>query len=195
MGRDWTGTSKGVFLTNGCSNHSDSVRQEHDFYATPSSAVEALLGVEKFCDQIWECAVGLGHISSVLKAHGHKVLETDLVDRMGKETSDFLEDNRDWAGDIITNPPYSKALDFVRHSLGVVKTGHKVAMLLKITFLEGQERRKMFDVTPPKKVWVFSKRITCAKNGDFLTTKSSAVCYAWFVWEKGYTGDTIVKWI
>jgi len=23
----------------------------------------------------------------------------------------------------------------------------------------------------------------------------SAVAYAWFIWEKGYKGDTIVKWI
>lgn len=30
-------------------------------------------------------------------------------------------------------------------------------------------------------------------NGNF--TGSSAVCYAWFVWEKGFKGDTTVKWI
>lgn len=23
----------------------------------------------------------------------------------------------------------------------------------------------------------------------------SAVSYAWFVWQKGYKGDTIIKWI
>jgi len=195
MVRDWTGTSNSVFFTNGCSSHSDSERQEHDFYATPSSAVEALLGVEKFCDQIWECAVGLGHISSVLKAHGHEVLETDLIDRMGNETSDFLKDDRDWDGDIITNPPYSKAMEFVRHSLDLLHEGRKAAMLLKITFLEGQKRRKLFDVHPPKTVWVFSKRITCAKNGNFSEVKDSAVCYAWFVWEKGHKGGAVVDWI
>ena len=35
-----------------------------------------------------------------------------------------------------------------------------------------------------------------ANNGDFGGFKaSSAVCYAWFVWQKGYTGDAVVKWI
>ena len=32
-------------------------------------------------------------------------------------------------------------------------------------------------------------------NGDFKTFTSSAVAYAWFVWEKGYTGETGIKWI
>ena len=38
----------------------------------------------------------------------------------------------------------------------------------------------------------------CAKNGNFQQMKEgggSAVAYAWFVWEKGYIGDTKVHWI
>lgn len=31
-------------------------------------------------------------------------------------------------------------------------------------------------------------------NGNFAAMEGSAVCYAWFVWEKGYKGDTIVRW-
>lgn len=31
-------------------------------------------------------------------------------------------------------------------------------------------------------------------NGDFDMYGSSAAAYAWFVWEKGYQGETIVKW-
>lgn len=34
-----------------------------------------------------------------------------------------------------------------------------------------------------------------AINGDFENINSSAVCYAWFVWEKGYKGQTIIDWI
>ena len=33
-------------------------------------------------------------------------------------------------------------------------------------------------------------------NGDFKKYNyNGAVAYAWFVWEKGYKGDTILKWI
>lgn len=31
--------------------------------------------------------------------------------------------------------------------------------------------------------------------GDFSKTKSSALCYAWFIWEKGYDGQTTLDWI
>lgn len=67
-------------------------------------------------------------------------------------------------------------------------------MFLKIQTLEGQKRYdEIFSKYPPRTIYVFIKRIECAKNGIFIN--SSAVCYAWYVWEKGYKGDTIVKWI
>ena len=31
-------------------------------------------------------------------------------------------------------------------------------------------------------------------NGDFEAFGSSAAAYAWFVWEKGFKGETTVKW-
>lgn len=98
--------------------------------------------------------------------------------------------------DIITNPPYSKAQEFVEHALDISSDGCKVAMFLKIQFLEGKSRRALFDKHPPKTVYVSTGRLRCAMNGDFEKyAKSNAVCYAWYVWVKGYTGDTVIKWI
>ena len=72
-------------------------------------------------------------------------------------------------------------------------------MLLKLTFLEGKARyRDLFSRFPPKTVYVFTDRLMCAKNGDFERMKAgggSAVAYAWFVWEKGYTRPTQIDWI
>lgn len=31
-------------------------------------------------------------------------------------------------------------------------------------------------------------------NGNFKAFGSSAAAYAWFIWEKGYKGETILKW-
>lgn len=112
---------------------------------------------------------------------------------------DFLKTNDVWNGDIITNPPYKYAQEFVEHSLRIIEkseiSGLKVAMFLKLTFLEGQARRKMFEKNPPKVVYVYSQRRKCALNGEFEKTGSSASAYAWFVWEKGFKGDPIIKWI
>lgn len=100
--------------------------------------------------------------------------------------------------DIITNPPYRIAKEFVEHALDIVDDGRKVAMFLKLTFLESKSRRALFEKHPPKRIWVFSERVQCAKNGDFETYKQgggTAVAYGWFVWEKGYKGETTVGWI
>ena len=44
-------------------------------------------------------------------------------------------------------------------------------------------------------IYVSSRRLNCAKNGDFEKYKeNSAVAYAWFVWEKGHKGITKLKW-
>lgn len=41
-------------------------------------------------------------------------------------------------------------------------------------------------------------RLKCAKNGDFIKDGkgvSAAVAYAWYIWIKGYTGETVIRWI
>lgn len=144
---------------------------------------------------ILEPSCGEGHISEVLKAHGYDVVSRDLIDRGYGEVADFLSiDNLEWNGDIVTNPPYRYALDFVEKALQIVPEGRKVAMFLKLTFLEGKGRRRLFQTQPPCRVWVSSSRLKCAANGDFDAMAGSAQAYAWFIWEKGYKGETILKW-
>lgn len=111
------------------------------------------------------------------------------------EVLDFLQAKENKKYDIITNPPYYMALEFVQHSLDISPEGTKIAMLLRLTFLEGQKRGIFFKKYPPKTVYVFSSRVICAKNGDFDKIKSSAIAYAWFIWERGVIQEPIIKWI
>lgn len=111
---------------------------------------------------------------------------------------DFLKTTHVNVMDIITNPPYKFAREFVEHALDISIQGIKIAMFLKLQFLEGKARRKLFDENPPRIIYVSSGRLLCAKNAEFEKMKAgggSAVAYAWFIWEKGYKGDTVVKWI
>lgn len=176
-------------------------REKDDFYATQPKAIELLLEKEIFNRNIWECANGKGHLSDVLIDKGYNVLKSDIVNRNeDKETKiiDFLkltERPMNDSFDIITNPPYRIALDFCKKGLELLQDGEKMAMFLKIQFLESQERYKFFKENPPKKIYVASKRLICAKDGDFDKYKSSAVCYAWFVWEKGFKGKPQIDWI
>ena len=79
--------------------------------------------------------------------------------------------------------------------MDILPEGNKLALFLKIQFLEGKKRKELFKKYPPKVIYVSSSRLRCAKNGDFVAYKdSNAICYAWYIWEKGYKGETIVKW-
>lgn len=198
--KDWTGNKNSVFKTLAASNHAEAERQREDYYATEPLAAELLLQNEQFEGPIWECACGEKHLSNVFENWGgYCVRSSDLIDRCGNEVYDFLcMDNQHWDGDIITNPPYKYALDFVYKALSIVPDGRKVCMFLKVQFLEGKARKELFVNHPPKVVYVSSSRLLCAPNGDFEATRKnggSAVAYAWFVWEKGYKGDTIIKWV
>ena len=196
---DWTGNKNSVFKTLGSSHHTDKEREHHDYYATDPIAAELLLQQEEFYN-IWECASGENHLADVFKKHGHDVRTSDIVQRTPTtEVYDFLSmDNTSWHGDIVTNPPYKFATEFIYKALSIIREGNKVAMFLKLQFMEGKGRKRLFTNFPPKVIYVSSSRINCAMNGNFeglRTTGGSAVAYAWYVWEKGYKGPTTVKWI
>lgn len=160
--------------------------------------MELLIAEEQFAPVIWECACGEGHLAKVLEEHGFEVISTDLIYRGFGDTEplNFLTETLDnFDGDIITNPPYKYALEFCQRALESVQPGRKVAMFLKLQFLEGKSRKQFFLNNPPKVVYVSSSRLLCAINGEFEKITSSAVAYAWFVWEKGFKGDPIIKWI
>lgn len=201
--KDWNGNKNSIFTPLGASNHVDSDRAENDFYATDPIAIDKLLKVEQPSHYIWECACGDGHLAKRLKEYGFEVLSSDIVERNYK--IDFIEDflktndSCDFKWDILTNPPYKYAKEFVLQALKKVCDGSKVYMFLKLTFLESKSRFvELFNKYPPKKIYVFSERVLCAKNGDFETMKQaggSAVAYAWFVWEKGFSGKPEIEWI
>ena len=219
--KDWTGNKAAVFVCNGATGHAKEDREINDYYATEPTAAEWLLKIEPQLNNIYESACGEGHLAEVFRKAGKLRVISDLVDRgyhpegipssFGK---DFLQMNKIWRGDIVTNPPYASSVEWARHSLEVIEEGHYSCLFMKLTFLEGKERKKFFADNPPIRVWVSSSRIPCAKNGEFYKPKknkegnevlddegkpimvkeSSATCYAWFVWQKGYKGDTVIRW-
>lgn len=191
------GNTHNVFVTIGASNHSQTDRETNDYYATDPKAAQFLisLGLLEKDTQIWECACGEGHLSKVFEENGYSVLSTDLINRgYGVSGVDFLDCTDTYDGNIVTNPPYKYALDFVEKAISLVPEGNIVAMFLRLTFLEGKRRGEFFTNNPPKVIYVTRSRIKCAKNADFASGGGSAVAYAWYIWEKGYKGDTVVRW-
>lgn len=183
--------------------HGDKQREQDDFYATDPLAIDELLKVETFSHDVWECACGMNHLAYALAKHGYSVRMSDIKKRIDDDRIEIInflsvtnEVKNHWGGDIITNPPFKYAKDFVLKALSLIDEGNKVAMFLKLIFLEGKDRYdKLFSIHPPKRIHVFTKRVRCDIDGDFTKNESSAVCYAWFIWEKGYKGKPTIDWI
>ena len=170
-------------------------RAENDFYPTPNWGTESLMKVELFSGITGEPACGDGAMSKVLEAHGLNVISTDLIYRgYGVGGIDFLTSDMPPCNNIITNPPFYCAKEFVEKSKNVATD--KIAMLLKTVFLETSDRYDMFQDTvfPLARVYQFSRRLTLWRNG-IVGKNGGTAAYAWFVWDKKHIGAPTIHWI
>lgn len=192
------------------STNRGAVRNESDFYPTPASAFRPLLPyLAMMPDHIWEPACGDGRLVKWMREVTVSVAGDDLTNGY-----DFLKDERQH-GAIITNPPFSLALEFCRHA--VTHAPH-VFMLLRLGFLASEERRAFWQKHPASALLVLCKRpnfvksVTCKACGHKYTlpieqpvvrgdacpkcstTGSLKVCtsdsadYAWVYWGSAHRG-------
>ena len=139
-----------------------------------------------------------GHLTQNIE---HLVTKkSDIIKRINDNSIqelDFLKASDVHNGWIVTNPPYKYALEFCEKALELSTDG--VAMFLRIQFMEGAKRRKFFDKSPFSYAYIYSKRVKCVLDGDFIKAAkagSSAVCFAWFIWDKTIPkAEPIVRWI
>ena len=146
---------------------------------------------------LWEPAAGRGAIVNVLRAAGHDVVASDLVDYGFPLhfVADFLtlkEAPADCSA-IVTNPPYQSAEDFVRHALDLVPN---VFMLLRLPFLESRRRADILPHRGLRTVHVFRSRLPMMhRDGWNGPRASSAMPFAWYVWSRGHRDSPALKWI
>lgn len=173
----------------------------NDLYETPPVAVEALLRAENVPDVVWEPACGPGSIVRVLRASGRRVHATDLVDYASPDQDkagwDFLIERASPPGvkAIVTNPPFKNAGEFVAHALELCPV---VMMLLRLAFIESEKRRPILDGGALARVHVFRNRLPMmhrAGQGIVAPDRqtSSAMAFAWFVWDRGHSGPTELR--
>lgn len=170
-------------------------KQQQDYYATAPEATRLLLKAEKFHTKVLEPCCGGGSISQVLADKSYDVISTDLHDYgYGKSGVDFLDvDNpiiNELKGkvDIVTNIPYTHTIPMLMRALDVCK--NKVAMLFPVIYIT------KFYFCPPTKLYLFTRRITIAMNGEFARyAGGNMIQYGWFVWYKGCKEDTTIRFL
>lgn len=159
-----------------------------DLYRTPTWATEALFEREVFKGNVLEPACGLKDMSKVIGRY-NKCVSKDIM-----YGDNFLHEN-DKYDNVITNPPYKYAKEFVLKAKEVAN--ERIALLCKLVFLESISRYKMFKDKsfPLEKVYIFCSRVNFLSEKDPRGEKSSTMAMAWFVWNRQYRGKPYLEWI
>ena len=171
--------------------NTNKARPKNDFYQTPYSMTRHLLDREKFEGKIFEPCCGEGAILKVLDEYNYEYSCGDITFALN-----FLE-NFSQNDNIITNPPYSLAKEFILHAKK--HTSKKIAMLLPLNYLHGIQRyREVWLDTefPLKKIYVFCRYPMLSneirEDGKYET---GMMVYAWFIWDRAHKGSATIDWI
>jgi len=140
-------------------------RDPKDFYATPMSAFEPLLAYLPTDVVFWEPCCGDARLIKRLRAAGRQADGADLFPQpqWACPPIDYLKDDtpRDF---VITNPPFSVAFAMCKHAR---KYSKEFMFLLRLAFLESEERGDWLVANEPSALFVLRKRpsfvmsITC----------------------------------
>jgi hypothetical protein len=186
-----------------------------DYFPTPPWATRALCafllneGHDLSTMAAWEPACGEMHMVKPLREHFASVRASDVHRYCDDhELIDFAltgwtEPEVDF---VVSNPPFKLAEEFIHTGLKVARVG--VAMLVRLAFIEGQDRHEtLYSVCPPtfalqfvERVAMLEGRLVRAGTVDPFaeeegTKVSSATAYCWVIWLKGHEGDCRLRWI
>jgi hypothetical protein len=186
----------------------------YDYSATNPKDMERMLkmmyrhGIEFPGNRFLEPCAGGGHIIEACKSSSYMPKDQqwtaiDIVDRGYPLdfNSDFLALNiTEHYDGVISNPPFQRASEFIEKSINLLSDNGICMMFLKLHFLEGSGRRELFDMYPPKYIYVYRNRANPWREGSPVNPFNgkewaSAICFAWFIWQKGSDSEPIIRWV
>ena len=176
-------------------------RNVRDCYLTPISMIRQFLDIEKFDKDktFLECCSNKEkHLEKVLNEYNYKNVDSNVYEDDG---IDFLKWNENNKYDyIVSNTPYKNANDFIRKCMKVCN--EKFALLYPLDYCNGIGRfNNVYNNElgfKLSKMYVYVRKSFLTEKfidgkGEYYKTGMS--CYAWFMFEKGYEGETQMKWI
>ena len=192
-------------MANGQSITGRKVHNQFDFYETPEDATNKILrqlitdGVlNPQADTLYEPCCGAGAITKVFEQIGFKYQASDIQDAdyiIGEKDKDVYKLPDKCCDTVFTNPPYDLMTDenmlaeFLRISRG------KVILLLNVFFLSSSKRKEMLQNSPLKYIYMHSDRVTMFPYGEEKPKNGGTKMFCWYVWENGYEGEPIVRWL
>lgn len=182
------------------STNRSNARQEHiaDYYRTPIADIEKFMSeldkvvtIDMDKCTLDPCAGGDENnpmsyptaLYNYYRVPMENIKTIDIrEDSLAEKKADYLNTELDYKPYVvITNPPFNKALEFIRKALEDVEEDGYVIMLLRLNFLETKARKDFFDSYMPEYIFVHHKRMSFIEGGG-----TDSVAYAHYVWRKGY---------
>ena len=142
----------------------DEDRNENDLYATPPMVSYILQKYVAVPRNIVEPCAGRGNIAIELKRCGHNVIAYDLNKYENScfqitTDQDVLKLPRQEGFDgLVTNPPYFKDLPRKIAEKSISEYDF-TALFVRLTFLGGMKRHKIFTENPPSDILIMSDRV------------------------------------
>lgn len=171
----------------------------NELYETHPAATLALMRAEELPFRIWEPNCGRGAIVRVLRAAGHAVLSTDLIDYNSPDQDlagvNFVRplENLPEVDAIVMNPPFSLARECIEHAMDYAPM---VYVLLRLAFLESEIRYPFFRSGKLARIHCFSDRLPMMHRDSYKGKKAtSTIPFAWYVFDREYAGTTQLDWI
>jgi len=148
----------------------DSHRIPQDLYETPVSCASAILRQINFArvHSCFEPCAASGRIYSRLPKPKYYAEISEGVD--------YLAHNWPKVDLVITNPPFSLALEFLNKSF---EHADSIIYLLRLNYLGTKKRKSWWRAHRPTHLYVLSQRPSFVYSGNDATE------YAWFVWCRG----------
>lgn len=185
-------------------NKNDPNRNENDLYPTPPLATYILHKYINLPKNIVEPCAGRGNISIELLRNGYNVQSFDLYEYDNSLCNiitgqDVLTLKKPLcANALITNPPYHKDLPRLIAEKGVAEYD-LTALFVRLTFLEGKKRKKLFTNHPPSDIIFLSDRIRFGTGLIEPVNKKDQIggmiAYCWVIFRKEHFGPTNLKWV
>jgi hypothetical protein len=177
-------------------------RDPHDWYVEPYECSAALFSVEEFEGSIWDPACGIGRIVESARSAGFQSIGTDLVSRgpICSRISDFLcREYTPEFSNIVTNPPFRLAEEFIREAIEILPSKGKLAAILPLVWLSGfSSKRDWLPRSPLKTVYPLSPRPSMPPGKVIeagIRPGNGTKDFAWLVWQRDFEGLASVKFL
>lgn len=185
-------------------------RSKNDLYPTPPLGTYALISEldKRIPKTVIEPCAGRGHIAAELRRHGHNVIASDLYEYENlvsdvKSGIDVFSYTTQSNVAMITNPPYHKDLPRLITEHFINNEIDFVALFLRLTFLEGKKRKKLFTEHPPSDIIFISDRINFGPASVMETEPfekkdqiGGMIAYAWYVFDRNSPHiNTRIRWV